>query len=261
MRWSAKFSKSPQKLLWLAAALTTALTVLTLPGLFLDSRLVTGVNPWIKPLKFDVSVAIFSITLAWVVDSLPAAVARRVSFRLTAMGLFEIFCIYLQAARGEASHFNLQTPFNAAIFSLMGIAIAYLTVVVIQIFIEFVKRPPALPKIQLRAIQLGLASVIVGCFLGGYMSSQKGHTIGAADGGPGLPLTHWSTQAGDLRVTHFLGLHGIQLILLVAWLLQKKWPRMNDKVGTRWITAVFAVWLFLDLFTFWQALEARPFLS
>ena len=49
------------------------------------------------------------------------------------------------------------------------------------------------------------------------------HTIGAEDGGAGLPLFNWSTGDGDLRVAHFFAVHSLQTIPLVSYyFLQKK---------------------------------------
>jgi hypothetical protein len=31
-----------------------------------------------------------------------------------------------------------------------------------------------------------------------------------------LPITGWNTQGGDLRIGHFLGVHALQLILMLA---------------------------------------------
>ena len=49
------------------------------------------------------------------------------------------------------------------------------------------------------------------------------HTMGAADGGAGLLGLGWSIRHGDLRIPHFFGLHGIQMIPLLYWLVIRKW--------------------------------------
>src|SRR5260370_12569432 len=101
-----------------------------------DSRTILGISPWIKPIKFSLSIAIYVWTLAWFMRYLqwdrPPGLSNPVSrsVRIISWGVAismvtEITCIVMQSARGVPSHFNGATPFDAAVFILMGATIGF----------------------------------------------------------------------------------------------------------------------------------------
>src|SRR5262245_50075452 len=110
--------------LLMAVALIPALA-----GLWLDPRIITGAPAWLTPAEFAMSTAIYALTLAWIFTYLPDWLrTRRIVGRGSAAILvFEVGAIYLQAWRGTTSHFNLATPFDAALFTTMGLAIVIQT--------------------------------------------------------------------------------------------------------------------------------------
>lgn len=188
-----------------------------------DTRLVLGINPWIKPIKFSASIAMYVWTMAWYLSYL----AERwrplhwVSRGIAGCMLVEILCILLQAARGTTSHYNVATPFDAAVFSTMGAMIALNTLLLAWTLFVLLLASPKIPPAYLWGLRIGLLLFVLASAEGGLMIVLGAHTVGARDGGPGLPFLNWSTQHGDLRIAHFVGIHALQLVPLSGYALSR----------------------------------------
>src|SRR5262245_34044376 len=96
-----------------------------LVGLWLDPRVITGMPAWLNPSKFAASTTIYMFTLAWIFSYLPnwPRMRRVVGWLTAAILVGEVALINLQAWRGTTSHFNIGTPLDAIIFSMMGLGI------------------------------------------------------------------------------------------------------------------------------------------
>ena len=174
----------------------------------LDDCEILGVDRWLKPFKFCVSVAVFLWTVAWLMPHLPAGRSLRGGIRwsLASAQIGEIGAIVMQAARGTRSHFNFDTPFDTSVFALMGVLIVINTLAVALLLYLFCARStPSVARPYLWGIRLGILVFLLGSAAGGVMIERGSHTVGAPDGGPGLPFTNWSTEAGDLRAAHLVG--------------------------------------------------------
>ena len=109
--------------------------------------------------KFAISISIYLVTTAWLVGLLRLSERRRryVEWSLVgALGL-ELALITMQAARGTTSHFNLTTPFDAAVFAAMGVTIVYAAAVAAYLLYEFARQRPDVPAPVLWGIRVGLA--------------------------------------------------------------------------------------------------------
>lgn len=228
-----------------------------------DERLVTGINPWVKPIKFTLANAIYMLTVAWLFHHLPAgADARRRVSRLVAVTIIaETVLITLQAARGTTSHFNLSTRADASVLALMGLMILVNTAAIIYAAVKFWKHRPAIPAPYLWGIRLGLLIFLLASLEGFVMIRLHAHSVGVADGGPGLPLINWSTRGGDLRVAHFVGLHALQALPLVGWFFSRPRVARRLKSPTAWVLASGALYGGLSLLLFLQALSGSPLIA
>ena len=238
---------------WLSVGLAVLAGVL-LP---FDHRLVTGLPVWMKPLKFALSIAAYAWTLAWLLADLPAPAqraVRRVGWGVAVSMGVELVVIFVQAARGTTSHYNNSSALNGVLFGLMGIFVLVNTVYAAWgVYLAWRYRPHG-PAGYVWGMRLGLLVFWVGSVLGGFMIQHHQHTVGAPDGGPGLPGLGWSTVAGDLRLAHFLGMHALQALPLLGWVLSRAVPRRAAAltwVGTALYAAAVAALLL-------QALAGQP---
>lgn len=228
----------------------------------LDDRLIMGVNPWIKPMKFAISIAIFLLTIDRFVSDLPLQPRARKLLTwgtVSAMSV-EMILIAAQAARGVTSHFNKSSIFDAVVFSVMGVAIMVNTLLTGYLAYRSWTTRTSLPEPYLWGIRLGLLIFLLASAEGSFMVSHFGHSVSVPDGGPGLPLINWSTRGGDLRVAHFFGMHALQAVPLVGYLLSRRGLATRAR-SARWVMAfglgygAIALWLFLS------AIAGRPLIQ
>jgi hypothetical protein len=236
--WKRLWQRSP--VLMATAILMFATFLASVAGIFLDSRLITGMPAWLKPAKFGISTAIYLVTMAWLYRYLDVwrGYLRAAAWIISIVFIVEIAIIDTQAARGVASHFNNTTAENRVLFIVMGAAIGVLWLASIGILFALFKQKFENPAWGW-ALRLGMLVTVIGSGAGGTMvqpthdqlqalkahdsvAAIGGHTVGAPDGGPGIAGVGWSTEHGDLRVPHFLGMHGIQIIPLFAWLFARR---------------------------------------
>ena len=172
----------------------------------------------------------------------------------------EITCIVMQSARGTTSHFNAATPFDAAVFALMGVMIGFNAMLVAWVLVLFFTSEllPITPAYA-RGIRCGLALFLLASAEGGLMVGHHAHTVGAPDGGPGLPLINWSREHGDLRVAHFLGMHALQVLPFAGYLLGRS--RRGESQQVRYVLGLAFLYLVATLVLFWMAMQGRPLVA
>ncbi|MGH3614167.1 MAG: hypothetical protein ACRDRK_16550 [Pseudonocardia sp.] len=244
-------------LFWFAVVMAGFSVILVLAAI-VDDRTLLGAPLWYKPLKFAMSFVLYSAALAWMLGQLREPALRRTGWLIVAASVIEMVVIAGQAARGVRSHFNDDSPGDELLFSIMGATIVVLWLATLAIALRFLREPGRTRSAGL-AIRFGLAVSLLGMLVGFVMTTVNAHSIGVPDGGPGLFLIGWSTTGGDLRIAHFVGMHALQLLPLLAAGLAV--TRLDEIARTRVVIVVTAGYTALVALLVWQALRAQPLLS
>jgi hypothetical protein len=164
----------------------------------------------------------------------------------------EMAWMTLMAAQGQASHFNESSQFHETMYSLMGVG-AFLLVLGVAVVGVMVLRDHAAvftPALRI-AVGGGFVLTFVLTLATAFTMGGIGRHVGVhPEGGAVIPLMGWSAVVGDLRPSHFLALHTMQALPLVALV-----------TGVRGVAVAAVMWTLLTLAVFAQALAWLPLVA
>lgn len=250
------------------AAMGLIMLMMLLPTAFaalVDVRTVAGVNVWIKPLKFQVSLATYLLTLAWFAAFLPAGVAdarwyRRFSALVVALVGVEMAWLMGTSALGVASHFNRDGGFLEIVYPVMGLFAIGLTsaTLVYGVLIGRDRRSMLVPAVR-SSLSLGLVLTFVLTVLAaGFLAGGQGHFVGEAGvASRVVPVLGWARDGGDLRVAHFFATHAMQIIPAFG-LMAAMLPDGRGVIAVRLFAAGFVAF---TGFVLVQAVRGMPFIG
>lgn len=262
-----------------------ALTVFALAATIVDDRTLLGEPVWTKVFKFALAFTVHNFTLAWLIRHMTRA--RRFGWwagtAFAAISVPEVGVIVMAASLGTYSHFNssdalpnliVQSAFRYGVPFLLVINLLMGAVVLRQRLLD--RAVTAVIRWGLLLSSLGMASALfilsvaeqrrrtVEDAYGDEVELSGGHGIGDPDGN-GMPLTGWSTTGGDLRVSHFIGLHGIQVLIVAALVLSAlavrfAWLR-DERTRARIVHSLSLGYLGLFATTVWQAVRGQSLVT
>ena len=225
-----------------------------------NTVIVLGLNSVIKPMKFALTIWIYSWTMSIILGYFQNQEKVKIYSWVAVICMsFEQIAITTQALRGQSSHFNNSDTYGLIVFQLMGVFILTVTLWTAYIAYIFIKQKAynIAPSVVL-GIKIGLIYFVIFSLFGGYIGGKTGHTVGASDGGKGLWFFNWSTIFGDLRVAHFFGIHSLQIIPIYGFLINK-FSKTENAIKSVWFFAI--AYLFFVLFIMFQAISGKPFIS
>jgi hypothetical protein len=156
-----------------------------------------------------------TLTLAWIAGLLRYRRYVAVAVLAVAVGsLVEVLLVTMQRWRGVPSHFNESSPFDAAVFSLMGLTVAVIAAGIVVVTVAAFRKFDASPAMVV-AVRVGLVVLIAAQALGGAIIAN----------GIGIDLPPADTDlaifgaAGVMKLPHAVTMHAIQVLPILALLL------------------------------------------
>lgn len=212
-----------------------------------------NVNAWNKPFKFAISLGIYSWTMAWYCFYLTSFNIKLFNWTVVVLWSFEIIYIAFQASKGQQSHYNISTKVYSTLYTLMALAATVVTLYTAYIGLLFFNTSfPELPEYYVWGIRLGIIIFVIFSFEGFAMGSRLNHSVGALNDNSNWLILGWSKTVGDLRVSHFIGMHALQVLPLISFYILK---------STNLTTGLAVVYGLLSVLTLIQAFQGRPLIK
>ena len=129
----------------------------------------------------------------------------------------ELGLLTIQAARGVRSHYNNFSTLDISIYATMGIFVFVNFFIVAHLARIWVKsKPNNLSHEYHLSVSWGFFIFLLTNILAFYMSAQPWSRVGSYNSQGLSYFTGWNQAGGDLRISHFIGLHAFQLLPLLG---------------------------------------------
>ncbi len=205
-----------------------------------------GPISWRKPILFGITGGLTTISVAWVMGYLQQRKSLPVLSWIFAVSMFvEVSLITMQKWRGVASHFNVATAFDKTVFGLMGTLIMIVAIIIAIVTVRSFITLNVQPEMKL-AIRAGLLFLNLTNVLGVILIAYGNYIMRVSPGhAPNI-----FGQAGMMKVPHGLAVHAIQVLPILAWLLNFSQREIEFKLRT--MKTAVAGYAGLQFFTLFQ---------
>ncbi|WP_460061364.1 hypothetical protein [Streptomyces sp. YKOK-I1] len=185
-----------------------------------------GPVSWRKPVVFGVSFGLMAWAVVWILRRLAVRWWIRAGAGLVVLtSVAEAALITAQRWRGTASHFNQATGTDAAVWSVIGSLVLLLVLGVVVLWVAALVRFEGRPASRV-AVLVGLTGVLAAGAIGQKMAAlgeqvfdETGH----------VPYELVFGAAGSAKLAHAVGLHGLQLLAVLAILCEA--GRLGDRAA------------------------------
>jgi len=228
-----------QKLLYCTGFLLLTSAVFHTIVLIVTGGTLEGDVSFRKAVSFGEAFGLTAISLAWFLTFI--AKKRILWWILSSLysvaTFIEVFLVTMQVWRGVPSHFNFSTPFDAAVFGIMGVSISLHIPLIVGTLVGSLFYLNVAASFKW-AISSSLLLLIASQIFGIVMIVNNSNTIGLA---------------GQMKIPHALSLHAAQLLPLLAWLLS--FTDFSENKRTRFVMTGIASYTVLVAITAFQALN------
>jgi hypothetical protein len=191
-----------------------------------------------KPMTFGLSFGLTLVNVTLIASFVPLKDRSRTLLLgvFAAACLLETFLVSLQAWRGVPSHFNVETPFDAAVAQVLAVGGFTLVAIIAWLTVAVFRHGRALPSPFRLAVQAGFVALVASQIVGGVMIVTGMRLVFGGEAQRAYATAGW------LKPVHGALMHGILILPLLAWLISK--TDWDDRTQTRAVRIGVAVYVF-----------------